>query len=345
MQEIVFILSNIILIILISIIFKKFNFLLDNPNIDDHKLIYTKDTPLAGGIFFYLIFLFLITNIGSSFLEFKTLFFALLLLILGIFSDIKKDFHPSKRLFLQVLIVVLAVIFLNVKITDTRIEIIDFLLTNFIFQSFFTIFCILTVLNGFNFLDGFNGIAPGYFLLSFLSLYILTLITKTNIDVLFLEAILAALIIFYIFNIFGKVFLGDNGIYLLSFLLCVLSINFLNNNAQISPIFAVNIFWYPAFENLFSIIRRYRANSKLMSPDRKHFHTLINIFIKKKLNKNLIKNNNSITGLVINTLLLPNFIFAILNYNKSLVLGFIVLINILVYLLVYWLLKDVSEDS
>ena len=58
MQEIVFILSNIILIILISIIFKKFNFLLDNPNIDDHKLIYTKDTPLAGGIFFYLIFLF-----------------------------------------------------------------------------------------------------------------------------------------------------------------------------------------------------------------------------------------------------------------------------------------------
>ena len=90
-----------------------------------------------------IIALFLITNIGSSFLEFKTLFFALLLLILGIFSDIKKDFHPSKRLFLQVLIVVLAVIFLNVKITDTRIEIIDFLLTNFIFQSFFTIFLYL----------------------------------------------------------------------------------------------------------------------------------------------------------------------------------------------------------
>ena len=34
-----------------------------------------------------------------------------------------------------------------------------------------------------------------------------------------------------------------------------------------------------------------------------------------------------------------------LSYNKSLILGFIVLINVSIYLLIYWSLKDLTEDN
>ena len=33
-------------------------------------------------------------------------------------------------------------------------------------------------------------------------------------------------------------------------------VNFANQNTQIAPLFIVNLLWYPAFENLFTIIRR-----------------------------------------------------------------------------------------
>ena len=345
MQQLMFIISNFLLIIFIIFIFKKFNFLLDNPIINDHKLISTKNTPLAGGIFFYLNFLLLVFY-KFNYIDLNIILFCSLLLILGIFSDIKKDFYPSIRLLLQIIIVLLAVIFFNIQIEETRIEILDTLLDNLVFKIFFTSFCILTVLNGFNFLDGFNGIATGYFLICFISLYFLSLIIGNQTDIIFFKLLLIPFFIFYLFNIFGKVFLGDNGIYLLSLLLSLITIKFLGKNNEVSPIFAINIFWYPAFENLFSILRRFKKKNKLMSPDRKHLHTMINIFIKKKFaNYSFIKYNNTFTGLIISIFLLPNFIFALFNYNKSLTLGFIVLIYISIYLLVYWFLKDLSENN
>ena len=346
MEYLIFTILNFLLIIFLIFFLKKKNLLLDNPKINDHKLFYTKNTPLAGGIFFYINFLLLLSIYQTNYIELNIVLFSSYILILGIFSDIKKNFHPSKRLILQVIFVLFIVFFFDIKIQETRIEFLDLLLNNLIFQIFFTSFCILTVLNGFNFLDGFNGITTGYFLICFVIFYFLSLIIGNQADIMFFKLLVIPFFIFYLFNIFGKVFLGDNGIYLLSLLLSLIVIKFLGKNNEVSPIFAMNIFWYPAFANLFSILRRFKEKNKLMNPDRKHLHTMINIFIKKKLvNSSLIKYNNSLTGLIINVFLLPSFIFALINYNKSLILGFIVLINVSIYLLIYWSLKDLTEDN
>ncbi len=83
-----------------------------------------------------------------------------------------------------------------------------------------------------------------------------------------------------------------------------------------------------------------------MSPDRKHFHTLINDFIKRKLkNYYLYKYNNSLTGILINIFLVPNFVLSIIYYNQSLILGLIVLIYVLIYLLIYWFLKNLLNKK
>ena len=59
------------------------------------------------------------------------------------------------------------------------------------------------------------------------------------------------------FNFFGKSFLGDSGTYSIGFLIAIISIKFAYENySLISPYFVASILWYPAIENLFSILRR-----------------------------------------------------------------------------------------
>ena len=68
------------------------------------------------------------------------------------------------------------------------------------------------------------------------------------------KTILYAIIIFFIFNIFGLVYLGDGGTYLLSLFIGTYLIKFNYYNDFISPYYIAVLLWYPAFENLFSLL-------------------------------------------------------------------------------------------
>ena len=67
------------------------------------------------------------------------------------------------------------VYFSSITVPETKIIFLDQLLTNNIFRIFFSIFCILIVINGFNFIDGVNTSLIGYCLIISLSLYYLDL--------------------------------------------------------------------------------------------------------------------------------------------------------------------------
>ena len=86
----------------------------------------------------------------------------------------------------------------------------------------------------------------------------------------------------FLFNLFEKNFLGDSGSYCISFLVGYLCINFAIQNSQVSPFFVVLILWYPAWENLFSILRRIKKNVISTEPDKMHLHHIIFLFLKKK---------------------------------------------------------------
>ena len=55
----------------------------------------------------------------------------------------------------------------------------------------------------------------------------------------------------------------------------VLLIDLNNNNYFISPYFIALLLWYPAFENLFSIIRKRIVKKDPLKPDNLHFHQLL----------------------------------------------------------------------
>ena len=76
-------------------------------------------------------------------------------------------------------------------------------------------------------------------------------------------------------------------------------IDLFSQNKDISPYFIVNIFWYPAFEILFSLIRKIKSKYSPLMPDASHLHQLLFFYFQKKINlrKSIL---NSITGVSIN---------------------------------------------
>ena len=173
----------------------------------------------------------------------------------------------------------------------------------------FVTFCLLIVVNGSNFIDGLNGLVLGYYTI------LLVLILKLGLveNILNLESILINYLVILayllVFNYINKLYLGDSGSYFLGLASGILLITIYNSIENISPFFIVLLLWYPCFENLFSIIRKYKFNSSPLEADNKHFHQLLFNYLKKKLKySNLFTNN--LSSLLINLFNLLIFFIA-----------------------------------
>ena len=132
----------------------------------------------------------------------------------------------------------------------------DNLISNHTFSIIFTLFCILILMNGSNFIDGVNLNLIGYYLVVSLILFILSNKYSFILDMNNLKINIIFLILILLINSSGKVISGDSGAYLISLNFGLTLINFSNENPIISPFFIILLLWYPAFENLFSILRK-----------------------------------------------------------------------------------------
>ena len=255
--------------------FIKYKKLLPSLSGEKHQLfVGQNNVPLSGGIIIVITFLFME--------KFNVNLFFISIFLIGFFSDLKIIKSPRIRFFLQVLFILLFVIFYDFQISNIRIFILDFLLRYKFFSYFFVIFCLLIIINGTNFIDGLNGLVLGYFILLLIIIYNLRLYENLNITQF--EILYFTLLLFFLllFNFFNKLYIGDSGSYLLGFSFGILLIAIYESNLTISPFFIVLLLWYPCFENLFSIIRKYRFNKSPLKSDNKHFHQLLFYFIKKK---------------------------------------------------------------
>ena len=143
------------------------------------------------------------------------------------------------------------------------------------------------------------------------------------------------LITFLLFmNIKNFLYLGDSGSYLVGFIFGVLLIELNNYNYFLSPYFVALLLWYPAFENLFSLIRRISKKKNISSPDNRHLHQLVFLFFKSK---NVIDMNilNSFSSLLIIIFCVPGFIFANLFPLQSSYLLIVLTLNVVFYLFIY----------
>ena len=129
--------------------------------------------------------------------------------------------------------------------------------------------------------------------------------------------------------------MGDSGSYALGLMCGYFLIKIYELNQEISPYFIILLLWYPCFENLFSIIRKFSFRKSPISADNNHLHQLIYYFLKKKKITTKISINNASSFLII---LYNLFVFFLsLNYMSNSQFQIImVLVNIILYLIVYF---------
>ena len=321
-----------IFVFIINNFLKKFNFL-NSYSGSDHQKFANEAVTLSGGIFIFLPFLYIFFELNIIFIISASLLF-----LLGLLSDINILEKPKLRLILQFIILIYFVLSLTIEVFPTRINFIDNNFQNTYFSYFFTVFCLLILINGSNFIDGLNGLLLGYLILILIfiikldmAIYIYTNNLKFNYFIFLLLFIL-------VLNFLNLLFLGDSGSYSISFIVGYFLITIYNKASFVSPYFIILLLWYPCFENLFSIIRKNVYKNDPMKADNKHLHHYLYIFLKSKFKiSNLIANN--LTSIFINLFNLIIFYIGSKYYTLTYVQLILIFVCITFYLIVYYLLK------
>ena len=325
--------------LIINYSFSKLSYLKDRKSISSHKTFINQNItpPFSGGIIFLTTLLFFLSKNNFSLIILCSLTF-----FLGFLSDTNTLKSPNFRFILQILFLIFFIKIMDITIDSIRIEFFDDLLKNDYFKIFFSTFCILVLINGTNFIDGLNTLVLGYYILV---LYFINLVLGDFAYISFyagsFSILFFVLILLFFINFFELLYLGDGGSYLLGIFFGVLLIDIYNNNNAISPYYIMNLLWYPAYENLFSIIRKILTKYSAFKPDNLHLHQLIYLNLKNLLDKKFTNSKiaNTFSGLLINLFNLFIFYLATINYTNTKYQLFITIFLLTIYNILYMLLK------
>lgn len=250
--------------------------IIDYPN---HRKVHNSPTLRTGGILIYSGFIvgvsLLYAHFHPNFLSITV--FAAFIFAIGLIDD-KYKLNAKMRLILQGVIVCLCIL-----TADTVLKHVGLFALPVFIQIPFTVFAIMGVINAFNIIDGLNGLASGLGIIAALSIGILAY--QHNDQELFRLAIIfaGALAGFMVFNLKGKIFMGDSGSYLTGFMIAMLSIMLVNRNPAVSPFAPFLIIFTPVFDTLFAIYRRKRLKRDPFKADRRHLHHIL----MRRYNSNL----------------------------------------------------------
>ena len=157
MEIIIFFILN-VSIFYISKFFLKKNVLLNQSGEQHQRFVEKLSIPLIIGFYFLITFIYVYPSL-------EKLAFLILIFLLGLSSDLKLINSPKKRFFLQALIFIIFIYYLDLRILNSRIEFVDNVLESNFFNFIFVLFCLMVLVNGTNFIDGLNGLVIGYYLI------------------------------------------------------------------------------------------------------------------------------------------------------------------------------------
>ena len=306
------IISQIVIILLFLKNYKYLPILINK----DNKDIYSGGYLFAFSLVGYLIFS------SSNFLTNSNLIiFPLIAFIIGALDD-KININPFVRIFLFCLLVI---ILIN---SDSKYELNFINFDNNIykienpFSIFFTCLCFLLLINAMNFADGIDGLAGSIFIFFYLYIAI-----KTNLHLELILIIVVCLLTFLFLNFKKKCYLGDGGVYLLSFLLAqliIVSFKLDYKNFLAEEIFL--LLCVPGYDLLRLFFSRLYKKTNPFKGDQNHLHHLL---IKKfSLTNSLL--------IYMMSIVTPLFFYNFLNIDSIVCL----ILSVLIYLTLFSYVKN-----
>ena len=242
-------------------------------------------TPLLGG----LVLLFAFTSVATFYIisYSSSRWMSTLLVWVGCIiamsvvgiADDRHSLSPRLRLLISIAVFASAAAFdpvFNVRVLDVKYLNLNWGLGTWWTSIIFTTVCCVGLTNAVNMADGKNGLVIGLCLG-----WLLLLSLRAPHDLLPYIVLLASiLIILLIFNLTGKLFLGDGGAYGLASALALMAIMIYNSLGPHAsrPVWAdelVIMFAVPVIDSFRLTFLRLKMGRSPMSADRNHLHHLL----------------------------------------------------------------------
>lgn len=256
--------------------------LCDQPNERSaHKVI----TPSLGGVGIFMGFIFsLLFWIPEASLLIRYLMCATVVIFLvGLKDDILMS-SPFEKLIGQLIAVGILVFLGGVRITSFGPMFLGGHLPDFLSYSL-TLLFMLTIINGFNLIDGINGLAAGITLLSSSIFGIWFFLADFTGHAIVCMVLLGSVLAFFRYNITpAKIFLGDTGSLLIGLISSWLFVQFVElQNQVLAPLFsfenpllvAICILILPLLDTVRVFVLRIAKGKSPFRPDRTHLHHLM----------------------------------------------------------------------
>ena len=289
-----------------------------------------------GGISLYLLFFIICVFVNKSEIFFNFILIITPAFIIGLVDDLKFNLSPLTRLFSIIFFLLIAIYLLNINISNIDLYFLEKFLNKYFFlKLLFVCMCFIFLINGSNFIDGFNGLLGIHAIILIAILNVVNYYFN-NYELFLIGAIFfSAILSFLLFNFpKAKIFLGDAGSYLIGSIIAYLAIETSNQTSSINPFFFAVILFYLFFEVLFSFFRKILINkTSPLKPDKYHLHMLIFINIYEKIkDKN---KSNYLTSLIINGFFLLLMIPLVFLFDNSIFCKLYFSILIIFYLSLY----------
>ncbi len=204
-----------------------------------------------------------------------------------------------------------------------------------------TIFTVIVITNGFNLIDGVDGLAAGVGIISSLCFAILAFLASQFDMAVVGVALSGSLLGFLRFNRHpAKIFMGDTGSLVVGLILSILAINMVDTGLMLrseqfpnkGPLLAIGILSVPLFDSLRVFVVRLLKGMNPLSADKGHIHhALLDLGLNHKQTSRVIQ----FIGII--SLILAYFLVEI-NVNYS--IAILALVNFILLYIPFFINKS-----
>jgi UDP-N-acetylmuramyl pentapeptide phosphotransferase/UDP-N-acetylglucosamine-1-phosphate transferase len=244
------------------------------------------DIPILGGANIYLSLIVSFSIYMVLFREYINLSFFIamifgltILFFVGLIDDLM-EIKPLKKIITQLFVAIIALLLTNHYNIDFSNLFGVNILSSYIGFGL-SIFIIISFINAFNFIDGIDGLCVGISLIAFIYFGVIAVLEHNTTQILINFSFIGALIPTMYCNVFSKkkMFLGDNGAFILGFALALQSIELLTNQnhsalltSKYMPIIIMSLLSYPLVDSLRVILIRLKRGKSPLTADTNHIH-------------------------------------------------------------------------
>ena len=173
--------------------------------------------PRIGGLIFFIgLFYLLFLNFDEIKYVYPLILSSFLILFFSFYEDMKQSLSPLIRLILLFLGSSIFIIF--TELPEINVRYLNFINKYSLISFLVFTLSLMLLMNGFNFIDGLNGLSSfNFYSILFSTYYLATILGDVFLVDLIIIFLLSSVLIFILNFPLGRIFIGDSGSYLYAF--------------------------------------------------------------------------------------------------------------------------------